>query len=618
VSGHPPTNDRTGRQPSGPRSGPARLLPVVLPVAIVGWGAAVLAGANLAGQAATPGFVAGALALLVAAAIAEAYPVPVEGVSAGGVSLAAAFLVGAALIYDWQTATLLALLARGTIEVIQRRPFVRLVYNGAVYALSGAAAGGLITAVGSSDSPLSLLGAVSAGSFAFYAVNISLVALVVARSTGAGFEQVLRQSVRWTAVPFALMGSVSLILAVLWERSPVMAVGLVGPLVAVALYQRSVHGRLEALRLAMTDPVTSLGNHRAFQEQLATAAATGAPFTLCLLDLDELKQINDRFGHQAGDAVLAQVAGRLQTVGDAFRLGGDEFAMLLPGRAPAESMATARMLVEEIGRERTAVGEAVTVSAGLAAFPRHGQDPHALFAAADAALYRSKNGGKNQVQLFDRRLVRLDAVWEARETALLRAARRLAEIVDTADALREGEPPREGEVEEGHSRRVAELAARIATRLGLEPKQAELVRLAAQLHDLGKLAIPGEILNKSSDLVEHDWLVLREHPETGRRILRAIGGGQIADWVFHHHERWDGMGYPSGLKGEEIPLGARIIFVADAFDAITSPRPYRPAATTAEALAEIRRCAGSQFDPAVVDALVAELPVKPEQLAPVA
>ena len=211
----------------------------------------------------------GALILLGAAILAEAYPVPVEGVSAGGVSLAASFLVGSALIYDWETATILGFLTRAVIEIVQRRPLSRLAYNSSTYALASATAGWLVHVVGpdgrrrddsSQRSALASLG--------FYAVNVTLVGLVVARASGARFDDILVQSVRWTAVPFAIMGSLSVILAVLWESSHYLLGALVGPLVAVALYQRSVQGELEALRLAKTDPLTGLGNHRAFHERL--------------------------------------------------------------------------------------------------------------------------------------------------------------------------------------------------------------------------------------------------------------------------------------------------------------------------------------------------------------
>ncbi len=156
------------------------------------------------------------------------------------------------------------------------------------------------------------------------------------------------------------------------------------------------------------------------------------------------------------------------------------------------------------------------------------------------------------------------------------------------------------------------LAARIARRLGIDEPQVELTRLAGSLHDLGKLAIPEEILRKPGALNESERLVLQRHPQIGYRMLESLGVEPIAEWVLHHHERWDGSGYPDRLRGEEIPLGARIILVADAFDAMTSERVYREPLSHHDAVAELERCAGTQFDPLVVEAFSEELGLVPE------
>ena len=598
------SSSATAPPPGGVSAETARLLPVVVPIVLTGTVATAFALASLATRNPSTSGIVGALVLLAAATAAEAYPVPIEGISAGGVSLAASFLVGAALIYDWHTAVLISLAARCAIELAQRRPLIKVAYNGAVFALSGAAAGGVALAAGSRHSTGGLLLTVAVAALAFYSVNVPLVAVIVARATRTSFVEVARQSIRWTAVPFVIMASISLMLEILWERSPVLAAALAGPLVAVGLYQRSVHGALEAMRLAKTDPLTGLGNHRAFHESLAGLVdhRRGA-FALCLLDADGFKQINDRHGHQAGDEVLVLLASHIRADGQAFRLGGDEFGIVLPDATADEARQIVNAVIARIGGQPHAWGGFVTVSAGVAIFPAHGDDPDRLFASADAALYQAKRFGRNQVHVFDPRIAVLS---EARRTAVdahrLDAAWGLAELMDTADGLREDDDP-----SGGHSLRVSSLAARLATRCGLEPAEVELVRLAARLHDLGKLAVPEEILRKPDNLETRDWQVLEEHPETARRILAALGAGAIADWVLHHHERWDGTGYPTGMAGTEIPLPARIIFVADAYDAITSGRPYRPARSESDALAELRSCAGSQFDPAVVAALTAEL-----------
>jgi putative nucleotidyltransferase with HDIG domain len=182
----------------------------------------------------------------------------------------------------------------------------------------------------------------------------------------------------------------------------------------------------------------------------------------------------------------------------------------------------------------------------------------------------------------------------ADRVARFRAAASLARAVDSRDAYTGS-----------HSERVAALAERIATHLGRPAEEIELTRLAGSLHDLGKLAIPEEILRKPGALTDAERLVLERHPQIGYRMLESLGVEPIADWVLHHHERWDGGGYPDGLAGERIPIGARIIFVADAFDAMTSNRLYRDPMTHEEALREVERCAGTQFDPGAVQAFLA-------------
>jgi diguanylate cyclase (GGDEF)-like protein len=585
-------------------SGTAWLLPVAIPVVLAGTVATALAVGALAMREVTPGEVAGALVLLVAATAAEAYPVPIQGVSVGGVSLAASFLVAAALIYDWRVAVLVSVGTRVTIELAQRRPLVKVTYNGAVFALSGLAAGVAAQSADRGRPVVGLIAGVLAAMLAFYAVNVPLVAGIVARATHARFTSVVRQSVRWTAVPFMIMASLSLMLVVLWQRSPVTAIALAGPLVAVGLYQRSVNGALEAMRLAKTDPLTGLGNHRAFHESLADLCHGSSPIALCLLDADGFKQINDRHGHQAGDDVLVLLAGHIRHDGRAFRLGGDEFAIVLPDVDADEAREITSAVIGRIGGQRQPWGGFVTVSAGIAVSPADGTaDPDRLFANADAALYQAKRLGRNQVHVFDSHVAILSqARRAAAEEHRLDAAWGLAELIDVADGLADDADPAGS-----HSFRVSDLAARLAVRCGLQPVEAELVRLAARLHDLGKLAVPVEILRKPGGLEQREWQVLREHPEIGRRILASIGAGAIADWVLHQHERWDGTGYPSGMRGAEIPLEARIIFVAEAYDAITSGRPYQEARLQADALAELSRCAGTQFDPAVVAALAAEL-----------
>jgi diguanylate cyclase (GGDEF)-like protein len=197
------------------------------------------------------------------------------------------------------------------------------------------------------------------------------------------------------------MASVSLMLQVLWQRSPVLAAALIGPLVAIVLYQRSVHRALAAMRLALTDALTGLGNQRHFHERLQRdldrAQAERFPVALCLVDVDDFKRINDRYGHPVGDRVLREVAANLRHGGEAFRLGGDEFALILSGEDEHGAVAVAEAVVERLASLECAPGDQVSVSAGVATYPQHGLGRSELLRLADEALYAAKNAGKNRV-----------------------------------------------------------------------------------------------------------------------------------------------------------------------------------------------------------------------------
>jgi putative nucleotidyltransferase with HDIG domain len=291
--------------------------------------------------------------------------------------------------------------------------------------------------------------------------------------------------------------------------------------------------------------------------------------------------------------VLAYIARRLRQNGEAFRLGGDEFALLLPGRGADDAAAVAEAVLRRVATGAGVRGVEATLSAGIAEYPQYGVDRNELLRVADAALYQAKEEGKNQVRIYQpdvQELGQLRNLAQGRDrSARLRAAASLAHAVDGRDAYTGH-----------HSYMVGELAGRIAKRMGLARDEVELARLAGRLHDIGKLAIPEDILRKPGPLNDAERLVLERHPHIGYRMLESLGIEPVATWVLHHHERWDGRGYPEGLEEEEIPLGSRILFVADAYDAMTSDRVYRGKLSHEDAVAELERCAGAQFDPTVV------------------
>ncbi len=583
---------------------PPKVLLIVVPVIVAGAATFAFALYRYVGSSPSARDVAQLLGLFASMVIAERFPVPLEGVSAGGMTLGFVFSVSAIILLGWPAGVIIAAGAPTLTHLAQRRPPLRAAYNGAMFALSALAAGLVVERVPDNTVPQLVAQVVLCGVVYYWVVNLVLISAVLSASTGRSFFAIARENITQTAAPFAFMVSAALTLIVLWQREPLLSIALVGPLLAIALYQRSTYRAMQAMRLALTDPLTGLGNHRSFHErlqrELVKAEHEGSSLALCLVDFDDLKSVNDRFGHPVGDLVLGQVASRLRQGGEAFRLGGDEFAVLLPRQDERQATAVAGSIVERIAALDVEGVGPVTVSAGVATYPMHGSGRDELIRLADSALYWAKKDGKNRVRAYATESVLRADLGQLADTldraAQYRAAESLARAVDERDAYNGS-----------HSQRVGDYSARIARHLGADDDTVELTRLAGNLHDLGKLAIPEDVLRKGDALSEAERLMLERHPQIGYRMLETLGVQPVAEWVLHHHERWDGAGYPDHLAGERIPLGARIIFVADAYDAMTSEGAYSEAMTQRDALAELERCAGTQFDRAVVRALAEEL-----------
>jgi diguanylate cyclase (GGDEF)-like protein len=383
-----------------------------------------------------------------------------------------------------------------------------------------------------------------------------------------------------------------------------VAAAALAPFVAVVLYRLYTRPAVEAMRLALTDPLTGLGNTRHFLERLERdidlTESEDVPFSLCVVDVDDFKRVNDRYGHLAGNGVLVEIASCLRHGGESFRLGGDEFALLLPGCNQSMALEIAESVLGRIASTQYPHGGSVTASAGLATYPSADVDRGGLMRAADRALYHAKSMGKDCAR----------GSWtvpDDPEPATVDGDQGNGESLGAAYTLARAVAARGGGLRAPAASSVGDVAARIAMRLDLPVEHVELVRLAGILSDVGKLALPDDVLRKPGPLTEHERLAVQRHPEIGSAMLASLGADPVATWIRHHHERWDGRGYPERLAGEQIPLAARILFVADAFEAMTSEQAWRPKLTPTEALAELERCAGTQFDPGVVSALAAEL-----------
>jgi diguanylate cyclase (GGDEF)-like protein len=432
---------------------------------------------------------------------------------------------------------------------------------------------------------------------AFRALALGFGAVAVTVGTWGAETVFARSASEWPADDFeiAQLAALSVLLGLGLLTSLVILGRLIG-------YRRRVErAREEELarlaREALTDSLTGLGNHRAFHEnmerELRRRARSMSSFGIVMLDLDGLKQVNDTLGHQAGDERIRAVAdclrATMRTVDTGYRTGGDELMVLLPDETAWGAYTFAQRLHRQASEHST--GVAFTCGVAETTGSEGGDE---LIRKADLALYDAKRSGRRVVVYSDALAPKANAPDEGRASRhhhrLLATA--LARAVDAKDAGTRN-----------HCETVSELCARIGLELGLDDERIERLRLAGLLHDVGKIGVPDRILRKTDQLTAEEAAAMSSHVRIGHAIVAAADLEDEARWVLHHHEQVDGDGYPVGLAGIEIPLESRIILVADAFEAMTSDRPYRKACPIEDALAELERRAGTQFDPVCVDAL---------------
>jgi diguanylate cyclase (GGDEF)-like protein/PAS domain S-box-containing protein/putative nucleotidyltransferase with HDIG domain len=357
---------------------------------------------------------------------------------------------------------------------------------------------------------------------------------------------------------------------------------------------------LEKMReLSITDEMTGLNNRRHFYEvleaEIGRTQRYGLSFSVAMLDLDEFKEFNDKYGHTNGDVVLRSLGERLQSSlrksDVAFRYGGDEFAIILP----STDAASAKKIVDRIRSEwaeapkvhNLLIEGRLGFSVGIAQYPENAETADGLVFLADTALYRSKReGGYKTTLVSDLGTLASGAI----DRHTLDHVYALAATVDARDPYTYG-----------HSKRVAAISEMIGKAIRLSQSELAQLRGAALLHDIGKVGVPDSTLGKPGKLTEKEWEVIRKHSAEGARIVGHVKAlAALVPIIKHHHEWYDGTGYPDGLKGERIPVGARIISIADAYDTMTTRRPYREPMSREEALGELRRCCGTQFDPILV------------------
>ncbi len=418
----------------------------------------------------------------------------------------------------------------------------------------------------------------------------------------------------------------------------------------------------KAQEQAITDGLTRVKTHRFFMETLSAewkrATRAGRPFSLVLIDLDRFKFVNDFYGHLEGDVILRRVGQILEEncrrSDVVARYGGDEFVVLMPETNVEQARQLTNKLRSWLSSDTLLREKNVTGSFGIASYPVHGSTPQELIQVADASMYLSKHQGGNAVSTADhfdpdeaKRWKRdvleaylgvtLKRVFTTGSDALDEVCQRLDQFSKSLDST---EIPSTVEPNAGidmdrslaeflhpllvetlcslamavdskdpctqsHSQKVSSYAVALAEAHELDVAAVEEIKLAALLHDVGKIGIPESILNKSGPLDPEEWDLMKLHVNHGARILQSCrGAARIQAMVLHHHEFYDGSGYPHGLAGENIPLGARIIAIADAYDTITSARSYKRARSAEEALTELERCAAAQFDPTLISLFV--------------
>jgi len=382
--------------------------------------------------------------------------------------------------------------------------------------------------------------------------------------------------------------------------------------IAMSIENSQLYAKAE--EKARIDELTGLLNRRSLDEQMTSEinrhSRYGGVFSLIILDLDGFKAFNDNYGHLAGDKLLGKIGSimrnAIRSTDQAFRYGGDEFAILLPNT----SIDAATQVAERIRKQLPAKVKTgyipITASFGLATWPADGMSANEVIAAADAALYQAKRKGGNRSHCASGSLLPAEGTAVSagdiqHDGETLSAIYALAETVDARDNH-----------SQSHWKRVKEYAVLLGRALNLEALDISKLETCALLHDIGKIGISSQILNKQGKLTAEEWETIKSHPQVGVNI--ASQARQLAPClpgILHHHERYDGSGYPKGLKGEEIPLEARILAIADAFAAMTSTRSYSEALSLEEALKELKQGAGKQFDPHLVEVFCSAIEAAP-------
>ena len=364
--------------------------------------------------------------------------------------------------------------------------------------------------------------------------------------------------------------------------------------------------RRQMCRLAITDDLTDLYNQRHFHSSLEAevknASKTNSSIGLVLIDIDNFRMYNDLYGHDYGDDILKNTAKLLKNVVNkrdmVFRFGSDEFAVLVKSKDLRHLEQEAKRIYDSFFSVKADyysknVADKITFSMGLSEFPSISSSKEELISHADMALYQAKNMGEDKINFYQDIMLKIHKDMKSDEQ-MIGVFKGLLSTITAKDKYTVG-----------HCERVANYATMIGEAMGLGLKEIQTLLHAGLLHDIGKIELPKSVLNKVSRLTDEEFGLIKQHPINSAKILEPLSGmSNLIEYARHHHERFDGRGYPDGLSGREISLGARILCVADSFDAMVSDRPYRKSMSVEEAFLEIERCSGTQFDPEIANIFI--------------
>ncbi|MCA0172838.1 diguanylate cyclase [Bacillus sp. RAR_GA_16] len=536
--------------------------------------------------------------------------------SGNSLSMDSAIYLAVLFVFDLHM-TLTLLLITSIIYALYNKKVVwwKHLFNFAIYSIMIIGAYEVFILSGGTIGALSFLNVASymLSLIIYFSLNVLLIGIFFLLSATENLVQIVQGMLKETISSYFITLVLSLILVLLMQQQIILGMLLflsVAVLLSIS-FKQYFELYQEVAQKADIDHLTELYNHGYFksllEDEIKTAKTTGQPLSIGLIDLDDFKKYNDQHGHLQGDKLLKHFGAELkrngQDVYTAARYGGEEFALLMPGKAEREAYHIINHFRKEVndhyfeGVEVLPHG-CLSFSAGVIQYNRNMYDSSEVLEKADQAMYFAKTKGKNYVCVYDANHVPTKTFYNHKEMELLEQQLKLFLSKDVYTYK--------------HSKRVHEYAIEFSHKLKLHPNDQKILVMGALIHDIGKLEIPREVINKKGKLTKDEWEMVQKHVTWGREIVSTNRElHDLLPLVELHHERYDGNGYPFGLSGEEIPKLVRILTIIDSFDAMTTERPYQKTKSIREAIEELEKCAGTQFDPELVHSFVTMIKENP-------